>query len=141
MKNPISKADAIRDMHREGLDTSRICSMDVQDIVDPVIEYGFTVHQATFLDMRRRECNALGALVLGIGREKEFASRSDRKLLPALSADYCVTVTFLEGVEAGFAQWKNSLSLPCYVGNREFLKGYVVGHEAWRNLNRPRIEP
>jgi hypothetical protein len=139
MNNP--KADAIRDMGDEGIDTSHLCSLDVEDIVDPIVEFGFEPTARDFIDMTKRRCDALGALVLGVNREKEFPARHSKNLLKALAADYCVTEKFLLGVEAGFAQRPQTLSLPWNVGSKEFRKGYMIGYKAWENLMNPPLQP
>lgn len=135
------KADAIRDLSDEGFDASHLCSMNIEDIVDPIIEYGFQATTRDFINTREKLCDALGALVLGVNREKEFPTRGTKNLLQALSADYCVTVSFLEGIEAGFAQWPQRLSLPWNVSHKEFRKGYLIGQRAWKNLINPPIQP
>jgi hypothetical protein len=137
----LSKYDAINDMKSEGLDVSRQCNLGIDDIVDPIVEYGFTPSQRDFINFAKKRCDALGSMVLGVGRELEFPERYTPRLLACLSSDYCVSKTFLEGIEAGFAGWSHFLSLPCFVGKREFRKGYMVGWAAWKNLICPPTQP
>jgi hypothetical protein len=139
MNNP--KTDAMRDMSSEGIDVSHFCSLDVEDIVDPIVEFGFEPTSRDFIDMKEKRCDALGALVLGVNREAEFPYRHTKGLMAALAADYCVTEKFLLGVEAGFAQWPHVLSLPWNIGSKEFRKGYMIGYKAWENLINPPMQP
>lgn len=135
MNNP--QSDAFRDMTNEDLDMSTMCSLDIQDIVDPIVLYGFEATRRVFLDFKRRKCDALGSLVLGVSRESEFPERNSKGLMKALAADYCVTETFLLGVEAGF----NNLSTNSDMSNNEYRKGFLVGTAAWKNLTRPPLQP